>query len=140
MFAFLPFQVSPRRYVVAVYVSTYDATRPMPEERYRLLIRGFADLPGVASLYDPISDHSTRLDLEAGEGGSAQVVVSVADYPRLLILDQGGEQKSQRQMRDRFVAGARVIQANHRVEKAGQMHYDNRVVWSFLSAFNAGEP
>ncbi len=106
VFAFLPFQVNPRRYVVAVYVSTYDATRPMPEERYRLLIRGFADLPGVASLYDPISDHSTRLDLEAGEGGSVQVVVSVTDYPRLLVLDQGGEQKSQRQMRDRFVAGA----------------------------------
>jgi hypothetical protein len=87
VFAFLPFQASETRHVIAVYVSTYDALKPMPEERYRLVIRGNSAPPHAARLYDPVTDRSIKLDVVPRDGGAVQVDVGVADYPRLLILD-----------------------------------------------------
>ncbi len=87
VFAFLPFQVNDGRHVVAVYVSTYDATRPMPDERYRLDIQGLAAPPRAARLYDPVTDRTAEVSVVARDGGTVQVDVQVADYPRLLILE-----------------------------------------------------
>ena len=88
VFAFLPFQVDEARHIVAVYVSTYDATVPMPEERYRLTIRGLAASTRTARLYDPVTDQSTVVELERRAPGAVEVQVPVVDYPRLLILGE----------------------------------------------------
>jgi hypothetical protein len=87
VFAFLPFQVSAKCHVIAAYVSTYDATRAMPEERYQLCIRGFSAPPRAVRLYDPVMDRSAKIDLVAQSRGGVRVDVAVADYPRLLILE-----------------------------------------------------
>ncbi len=88
LFAFLPFQVNQKRHVVAVYVATYDATRPMAEERYRLSIRGFATAPRSARLYDPITGRSSQVRLEPQGPSGVEAEVAVLDYPRLLVLDE----------------------------------------------------
>ncbi|MDR3633813.1 MAG: hypothetical protein P4L84_08250 [Isosphaeraceae bacterium] len=88
VFAFLPFQASATRHIVAVYVATYDATRPMPEERYRLGIRGFAAVPRSARLLDPVTGRSTAVALRAQAQDAVEADVSVLDYPRLLVLDE----------------------------------------------------
>jgi hypothetical protein len=85
--AFLSFQVSDRRHIVAVYVSTYDVLGPMPEERYRLTIRRLATPRRTARLSDPVTDRSTGLDVVTRDPDTVQVDVDVADHPRLLILD-----------------------------------------------------
>jgi hypothetical protein len=87
VFAFLPFQITENRHVIAVYVSTYDADKNMPEESYRLEIGGFANRPRSARLYDPITNRSTKVEVAPKEGSGVQVEVRVADYPRLLILE-----------------------------------------------------
>ncbi len=102
VFAFLPFQVNDQRHVAAVYVSTYDAARPMPDEQYRLVIRGLATPFRGARLYDPVNDHSTNLEFVTGNDGAVQVDVGVADYPRLLVLDSGGQEKSSRPTQPSF--------------------------------------
>jgi hypothetical protein len=88
VFAFLPFQVNETRHVVAVYVSTFDATVPLPEERYRLRIRGLAKPARTARLYDPVTDQSTAVELKGDSPGAVEVQVSVVDYPRLLIFGE----------------------------------------------------
>ena len=87
VFAFLPFQVNEGRHVVALYVATYDALKPMPEERYRLVVRGLAAPPRSARLLDPLTGRSTEMGVVVRDGGAVQVDVPVMDYPRLLILD-----------------------------------------------------
>jgi hypothetical protein len=88
VFAFLPFQVNETRHIVAVYVSTFDATVALPEERFRLRIRGLATPARTARLYDQVLDHSTTVELKGAAPGAVEVQVSVVDYPRLLILGE----------------------------------------------------
>jgi len=85
VFAFLPFQVSDRKLVIAVYVMTYDITRPMTEQSYQLAIQGLP--PGTAprSLYDPITGRTTSLQAMR-EGEVMMVTVPVVDYPRLMVV------------------------------------------------------
>jgi hypothetical protein len=85
-FAFLPFQVKEGKYVIAVYVVTYDATRPMAEERYRLRIRGLPTVPGAVRLYDPLRDQEIPVRVLGKEGGVVELEVAVVDCPRLLVL------------------------------------------------------
>jgi hypothetical protein len=85
--AVLPFQVSEKRHVLAVYVSTYDATSAMPEERYRLSVQGFSALLHAARLYDPVTDRSTKVEIVRRGGEAVDLELAVADYPRLLILE-----------------------------------------------------
>ena len=45
--AVLPFQVHPGKHAVVVYVMTRDATKPMAEEPYRLVIKGVSGAQGL---------------------------------------------------------------------------------------------
>lgn len=85
VFAFLPFQIKEGKYVVAVYVMTYDVTKPMEEERYRLEIRGFGKPISQIRLYDPLKDKYIPLKV-IQKGKSITVEIPVLDYPRLLLL------------------------------------------------------
>lgn len=87
VFAFLPFQVSERKFVIAVYVVTYDITKPMSEERYRLTIRNLPASPETIRLYDPLRDVTVPVRILDTGPKRATVEVSVVDYPRLLILE-----------------------------------------------------
>lgn len=86
VFAFLPFQTNPRRLVVAVYVMTYDVVRRMPEETYRLTIKGLGAEAKSVRLVDSITGQRTTLQ-STGDAAGACVEAAVADYSRLLVVE-----------------------------------------------------
>jgi hypothetical protein len=84
--AVLPFQIRPDKFALVVYVMTYDATRPLGVEEYRLAIRGLSDAKTTATLYDPQEETTRSLPVAALEAGPQEMVVPLTDHPRLLIL------------------------------------------------------
>jgi len=82
VFAALPFQLDDRRFIIALYVMTYDATMPMQPQRYQLTIKG---LPN-ARLYDPLQDKTLPVKMLKSDKSGVTLEVQVVDYPRLLVL------------------------------------------------------
>jgi hypothetical protein len=86
--AVLPFQIKPGQFVIAVYVMTYDATQPIAEERYRLVIKGVSGRQGHLALYDPHEDRRIPLKSSGREEDFVEVVVPVVGHPRLMTLTE----------------------------------------------------
>jgi hypothetical protein len=84
--AFLPFQVTPDRYVIAVYVMTRDIARRSPPEEFRLAIGGLGrcDLP--ISMGDPLLGGRDPLRKVSCSHRALTVDVPVTDSPRLLRI------------------------------------------------------
>jgi hypothetical protein len=106
MLAVLPFQSSPARFVIPVYVATtdlmtlYRPTAPagetgrfdLPPENFRFTI---GNLPATAAApsvsgYDPLTGSATPARLLSRQGSEATFEFSATDYPRLLTLDFPG--------------------------------------------------
>lgn len=101
--AVLPFQSSPTRYVLPVYVMTpslttvYDTHAPessptrfdLPGEPFRITLGNLPETstPPTVSAYDPIRDESTYARFVSREGNEAVFELAATDYPRLLILN-----------------------------------------------------
>ncbi|MCX7048588.1 MAG: hypothetical protein NTX50_24265 [Candidatus Sumerlaeota bacterium] len=83
--AVLPFQVNARKHVIAVYVMTRDAVKPFAPARFRLKIAGAAGRG--AKYFDPIENKSIPVESAPAGSTGVEVVIPVADYPRLLILE-----------------------------------------------------
>jgi len=102
----LPFQSSPTRFVIPVYVMTRDlmtlyepAGSPgdihrfdLPAETFRVTLGNLPETPTPPSVsaYDPLRDQATPARMVSREGSSASFELSVTDYPRLLTLDYTG--------------------------------------------------
>ena len=103
--AVLPFQSSPTRFVIPVYVMTRnlltlydpgkaasDVTRfDLPNENFTIKL---ADLPAggeapKVSAYDPLLKESTPARIVSREGETAVFEFAATDYPRLLTLEYG---------------------------------------------------
>jgi hypothetical protein len=104
--AVLPFQASPTRFVIPVYVMTrdlltlYEPLAPdtdihrfdLPAERFWITL---GNLPATAnppavSAYDPLLNEATPARLVSREGTSAVFEIAATDYPRLLSIDYSG--------------------------------------------------
>jgi hypothetical protein len=104
--AVLPFQSSPRRFVIPVYVMTRDMVtlyRPsapaseisrfdLPGENFRITLGNLPETPTapVVSAYDPLTEKATPARLVSRKGGEATFEMSATDYPRLLTLEFPG--------------------------------------------------
>jgi hypothetical protein len=102
--AFLPFQVDPQRFVVAVYVMTgnlakkYDLTAPttdptrfdMPGETYRLTIGDVTGPEASVSASDPLTGRTVPVTVVSREADGLVVELPVTDSPRLLTIDEAG--------------------------------------------------
>jgi hypothetical protein len=86
--AVLPFQIRPDKFAMVVYVMTYDATRLLGTEDYRLVIKGVQGAKTIATLYDPQEDTSRRLPIAARGTASLELAVPLVDHPRLLMLTE----------------------------------------------------
>ena len=103
--AVLPFQSSPTRFVIPVYVMTrnmatlYEPSAPsddvdrydLPDENFRITL---GNLPGTSnpptvSAYDPLRNESTPARLISHQGDRAVFEFAATDYPRLLTIDFG---------------------------------------------------
>jgi hypothetical protein len=84
--AFLPFQVTPDRYVIAVYVMTRDIARRSPPEKFRLVIGGLrrCDLP--VSMSDPLLGGRDPVRRVSCSRHALTVDVPLTDSPRLLRI------------------------------------------------------
>jgi hypothetical protein len=91
VFAALPFQANPRRFIVAAYVMTYDVTKPMKESRYRLTIRRLPGRLKSVEYYDPLQDRSVAARITRTGNDRVTAEIPVLDYPRLLTLSLAGD-------------------------------------------------
>ncbi len=103
--AVLPFQSSPTRFVIPVYVMTRDLMtlyRPsadptdvtrydLPDERFQITLGNLPEssrTPTV-SAYDPLRDATTPARLVSREGTRGVFELAATDYPRILAIDYG---------------------------------------------------
>src|SRR5271166_3591485 len=101
--AVFPYQVSPTRFMIPVYVMTrdlltlYDPSAPssditrydLPNETFRITLGNLpetADPPTVGA-YDPITNQATPAKLLGRQGDTATFEFAATDYPRLLSID-----------------------------------------------------
>jgi hypothetical protein len=99
--AFLPFQVSPRKFAIPVYVMTrnmgqeYEGNGPtrfdLPEEPYRLAIGGVNGENATATATDPITGSSTPVQIVGRTDQNLTVEMQVTDSPRVLTIEEEGE-------------------------------------------------
>ena len=101
--AVLPFQSSPTRFVIPVYVMTldlvtlYEPEQPssdihrfdLPNETFRITLGNLPETsePPTVSAYDPLRDESTPARLLSQQGSSAEFEIAATDYPRLLTIE-----------------------------------------------------
>jgi hypothetical protein len=104
--AVLPFQSSPTRYVIPVYVMTRDlltlyqpeapssdvARFDLPGELFRITLGNLPETgaPPSVSAYDPLRNRSTPAQLISRQGDRAEFEIEATDYPRILTIDYGG--------------------------------------------------
>lgn len=86
-FAVLPFQATATRFVVPVYVMTFDVTRDHPGSRYRVTLKGLPAGATRASYYDPIEDKPINIQPTLADG-VLTVELPVTDYPRVLTIGE----------------------------------------------------
>jgi hypothetical protein len=104
--AVFPFQASPTRFVIPVYVMTrdlltlYEPEAPasnierfdLPNETFRITLGDLPEskiAPSVGA-YDPLREQSTPARLVSREASTAVFEFAATDYPRLLTIDYGG--------------------------------------------------
>jgi hypothetical protein len=103
VFAFFPFQASPRRFVAAVYVMTRDMAKvygdpnsgdpgryDLPPEPYRMDIGGVDGETVSVSALDPVSGDSVPATIIDRGEDDVTVEMPVTDSPRLLSIEETG--------------------------------------------------
>ena len=104
--AVLPFQSSPSRFVIPVYVMTSDLMtlyRPsaaasdtsrfdLPGENFRITLGNLPETQTAPTVgaYDPLQNCSTAARLVRRHGSEATFEIKATDYPRLLTLEFAG--------------------------------------------------
>jgi len=89
LFTLLPFQVTERKFIFAVYVMspTYCA-EDLPEMPARLTLRPLAGRRCTIRGYDPLADRDVPVRTLAADDASLTVELPVIDTPRLLIVEE----------------------------------------------------
>ncbi len=101
--AVFPFQSSPTRFVIPVYVMTrnlltlYEPNQPatdierfdLPNETFRITLGNLPETSGppAISAYDPLRNESTPAHLISQTGSTATIEIAATDYPRILTVD-----------------------------------------------------
>jgi hypothetical protein len=104
--AVLPFQSSPTRFVIPVYVMTRDMLTlyqpgtslsdvhrfDLPNENFKITLGNLPQTVSAPSVsaYDPLLGESTPARLVSREGASATFELAASDYPRMLTIEYGG--------------------------------------------------
>jgi hypothetical protein len=104
--AVLPFQSSPIRFVIPIYVMTrdmltlYEPDAPssdiyrfdLPNENFKVTLSNLPETTAAPSVsaYDPLRDEATPARLLSREGSSAVFEFAATDYPRILTIEYPG--------------------------------------------------
>ena len=105
--AVFPFQSSPTRFVIPVYVMTrdlatlYEPNAPqtdihrfdLPNETFRITLGNLPETttPPTISAYDPLRNETTPTQLITRTSNTATIEIAATDYPRILTLNYTGK-------------------------------------------------
>jgi len=98
LLAVFPFQSSPTRFVIPVYVMTPNLTTvdsdsanrfDLPDENFRITLGNLPETasPPQVSAYDPMRDEATPARFVSRQGDRAVIEISATNYPRLLTIN-----------------------------------------------------
>ncbi|NJP08793.1 MAG: hypothetical protein HC866_04335 [Leptolyngbyaceae cyanobacterium RU_5_1] len=88
VFAFLPYQVNSKRFVIPYYVMTRDVTQDLPPEQYTLKVSGLNGNAKSVEVYDPLGDRTIPVTIDRRRENSMELTVTATDYPYLLIINE----------------------------------------------------
>jgi hypothetical protein len=87
-FQFLPFQINAHRFVIPYYVMTRNPVQPLVPEAFTLKIQGIHGSGATITAYDPLNDAVVPVTVKSVGTNSVTIVVTAADYPYLLIVQE----------------------------------------------------
>ncbi len=88
LFAFLPYQVNSKRFVIPYYIMTRDVRNSLPIEKYTVNILGIKGKGASLSVYDPINGKNMSLRVLNRGDDSLKLELNTTDYPYLLIIQE----------------------------------------------------
>jgi hypothetical protein len=88
VFAFLPFQLNSRRFVIPYYVMTRDVTKDLPLEQFTVQIKGIKGDGASVNVYDPLNDRTIPVTVIGRSSDSLSLKLTATDYPYLLTVEE----------------------------------------------------
>ncbi len=88
VFAFLPFQVNSKRFIIPYYVMTRDIMKDLPPEQFTVLLKGIKGEGTSVTAYDPINDKDIPVIVSNKVGESLELILTATDYPYLLTIQE----------------------------------------------------
>jgi len=86
VFAFLPFQVNEKRFVIPYYVMTRDIANDLKPEKFTVEIKGIKGRSASVTVYDPIEDKNVPVENKKSSSESLSLELTATDYPYLLTI------------------------------------------------------
>lgn len=88
VFAFLPYQVNARRFIVPYYVMTRDITKDLVPEKFTIQIKGIKGEGASLTAYDPIKNKDVPVVVNSKGVDTLSVTLTATDYPYLLTIEE----------------------------------------------------
>lgn len=88
VFAFLPFQVNARRFIIPYYVMTRDVMKDMQPEQFRVQIKGVKGNNLSVTAYDPLNDRTVPVEVNERRSDALSLKLTATDYPYLLTIQE----------------------------------------------------
>lgn len=88
VFAFLPFQVNSKRFIIPYYVMTRDVMKNMPPEQFTVQIEGLRGSGASVTAYDPINDKDVPVVVKGKGLNRLDLILTATDYPYLLTVEE----------------------------------------------------
>lgn len=88
VFAFLPYQVNSKRFVIPYYVMTRDITKDLPPEQFTVQLKGIKGDGATVTAYDPINDKNVPVTVIGKGAETLSVNLTATDYPYLLMVQE----------------------------------------------------
>lgn len=90
VFAFLPFQVNARRFVIPYYVMTRDVAKDLVPEDFTITVGGLHGAGATVTAYDPIKNQIVPVTVVKRQPNALTLKLTAADYPYLLTVQEAG--------------------------------------------------
>ena len=88
VFAFLPYQVNAKRFVIPYYVMTRDIMKDLNPEKFTVEIKGVKGSNASVTAYDPINDKTVPVTVKKKGADSLSLELTATDYPYLLTIQE----------------------------------------------------
>ena len=88
VFAFLPYQVNAKRFMIHYYVMTRDVMKDLPPEQFTVQIKGIKGSGASVTAYDPIKNRNVPVVVNGRGSDNLSLNLTATDYPYLLTIQE----------------------------------------------------